>query len=73
MEQTSNLLSIKKFCAKHADAFSEGGIRSALFYRGDIAEQAGAICRFGRRILIDEEKFLAWVRTGGAKVLRGRL
>ncbi|MDA8191979.1 MAG: hypothetical protein M0Z68_11080 [Gammaproteobacteria bacterium] len=71
MEQTSELLTINQFCERHP-AFSVGGIRSALFYRGDIAEQAGAIARFGRRILIDEGRFLAWVRTGGAKVLRGR-
>jgi hypothetical protein len=70
MENTSELLSIAQFCERHP-AFSVGGIRSALFYRGDIAEQAGAIARFGRRVLIDEQKFLTWVRTGGAKVLRG--
>ena len=66
----SALLTIPQFCEKNP-AFSPGGVRSALFYRGDLAEQAGAVVRFGRRILVDEEAFLSWVKSGGAKTLRG--
>lgn len=68
--ENSALLSIKQFCDKNP-AFSPGGVRSALFYRGDLAEQAGAVVRFGRRILVDEARFLDWVRSGGARTLRG--
>lgn len=53
-------------------AFSSGGVRSLLFYRGHDALKAGAICRFGKRILIDEARFLDWVREGGAAVIRGK-
>ena len=69
MEQTT-LFTIPQFCERNP-AFSPGGIRSALFYRGDLAEQAGAVVRFGRRVLIDETAFLAWVKSGGARHLRG--
>jgi hypothetical protein len=29
------------------------------------------VVRFGRRVLIDEPRFLSWVREGGAKHIRG--
>lgn len=68
--ETIELLSIKQFAAKQP-AFTVGGIRSLLFYRGEDAERAGAVVRFGRRILIDEPRFLAWVREGGTRHIRG--
>lgn len=67
----STLLTVSQFAARNP-AFSTGGLRSLLFYRGADALKAGAVCRFGKRILIDEERFLAWVREGGAAVIRGR-
>ncbi len=63
-------LTIPQFCEKQP-AFTVGGLRSLLFYRGEDAEKAGAVARFGRRVLIDENRFLAWVRDGGAKHIRG--
>ena len=67
---TPEFLTVKQFAEKHP-AFTAGGIRSLLFYRGEDAEKAGAIVRFGRRILIDEPVFLAWVRAGGTRHIRG--
>lgn len=63
-------LTVRQFADKHP-AFTNGGIRSLMFYRGDDAEKAGAVVRFGRRILIDESRFLTWVREGGARHIRG--
>lgn len=65
------LRTIKQFTERNP-AFSTGGLRSLLFYRGADALKAGAICRFGKRILIDEVRFLEWVREGGAAVIRGK-
>lgn len=66
----NEFLTIRQFADKHP-AFSQGGLRSLLFYRGDDAEKAGAVVRFGRRILIDESRFLTWVREGGTRHIRG--
>ena len=67
----NTLLTVSQFTQRNP-AFSNGGLRSLLFYRGDDALKAGAICRFGKRILIDETRFLEWVREGGAAVIRGK-
>lgn len=63
-------LTVRQFADKHP-AFTNGGIRSLLFYRYEDAEKSGAVVRFGRRILIDEPRFLAWVREGGTRHIRG--
>ena len=69
--ETPQFLTIRQFVEKQP-AFSAGGVRSVIFYRGDDAEKAGAIARLGRRILIDEGVFLAWVKEGGARQIRGQ-
>jgi hypothetical protein len=71
MPENNTLLSVAQFVERHP-AFNMGGVRSLLFYRGYDALKAGAICRFGKRILIDEARFLEWVREGGAAVIRGK-
>lgn len=63
------LLTIPQFCDKNA-AFSKGGLRSLIFYKGQEAEKAGAIVRVGRRVLISEGEFLAWIKSGGARKIR---
>ncbi len=68
--ETPNFMTIKQFCEKQK-AFTTGGLRSLIFYRGDDALAAGAISRMGRRILIDEPRFLAWIQAGGAAQIRG--
>ena len=69
--ETPQFLTIRQFTEKQP-AFSAGGVRSLIFYRGDDAEKVGAIARLGRRILIDEGVFLAWVKEGGARQIRGQ-
>lgn len=64
------LKTIRQFCEDNP-AFTQGGMRSLVFYRGDEATKAGAIVRFGRRVLVDEDIFLAWVKSGGAAVISG--
>ncbi len=65
--QTAILLAyhstVKQFCERYP-AFTEGGIRHNIFYKdtNGLAE-SGAIVRNGRRILINEEKFFAWLES----------
>ncbi|MEL5850118.1 MAG: hypothetical protein U7M05_12285 [Candidatus Igneacidithiobacillus chanchocoensis] len=68
--ETPAYLTVKQFCEKHP-AFSIGGLRSAIFWKGDELENAHAIARLGRRVLIDEALFLQFVRDGKLKTVRG--
>jgi hypothetical protein len=57
-----NLYTITKFCSKHPDAFTEGSIRWKVFNANSNGLiEAGAIVRDGRRVLIDEDRFFAWL------------
>ncbi|MBU2759520.1 hypothetical protein [Acidithiobacillus sulfurivorans] len=70
MEAMPDFLTVKQFVAKHP-AFSMGGMRSALYWQQDALEEAGAMTRMGRRILIDEQKFMKLVQSGGLRTVRG--
>ncbi len=70
MNEAQTLFSVAQFCERNP-AFAVGGVRSLLFYRGDDAEKVGAVCRFGKRVLIDEASFIKWVREGGTRTIRG--
>lgn len=61
---TPNLLTVAQFSQKHP-AFPIGGLRFRIFneHHNGLA-QSGAIIRNGKRILIDEAKFLQWVLQG---------
>lgn len=63
-------LTVNQLTDKHP-AFNKGGIRALIFNeRQNGLAQSGAIVRLGRKVLIDEGKFLAWVQSqnqGGAK------
>jgi hypothetical protein len=60
-------LTVSQFVAKH-QAFKNGGMRSLIFNETTNGlKDAGAIVRVGRKVLINEEVFFAWVQTGGAK------
>ena len=52
---------IPQFCEQNP-AFKEGGIRYWIFneHQNGLAE-SGAICRIGRKVLIHESKFFAWI------------
>ncbi len=63
------LLTVKQFNEKHP-AFSQGGLRHLIFFararrtsRGEVAGNGldAALVRVGRRILIDEARFFAWL------------
>ena len=56
-------LTVNQFTAKHA-AFNTGGVRSIIFNANTNGlAKSGAIIRIGRKILIDENKFFAWVQS----------
>ncbi len=62
------LLTVSQFCTDNP-AFTEGGLRWLIFHEhaNGLAE-SGAIVRIGRKVLIDSDKFFAWVmaQSGGA-------
>jgi hypothetical protein len=59
----TRLLTVNQFVAEHSFA-SNGGIRFLLFNsKNNGMEKAGVIKRLGRRIIIDENKFFAWVES----------
>ena len=52
---------VKTFSEKHP-AFSEGGLRWKIFHADENGlATSGALVRDGRRVLINEEKFFAWL------------
>lgn len=55
------LKTVKQFCADN-EAFPEGGVRWQIFNekQNGLAE-SGAVIRMGRRVLIDENKWHAWI------------
>jgi len=55
------LSTVKQFTAKQP-AFTIGGLRSLIFneHSNGLAK-SGAIVRIGRKVLIDETKFFAWI------------
>lgn len=71
MEQITNqsfqaawtFLTVKQFSEKHP-AFTNGGIRALIFNEDSNGlKQSGAIVRVGRKVLIEETKFFAWVEA----------
>ena len=66
------LSTVKQFSNKHP-AFPEGGLRHRIFYADSNGlNESGAIVRNGRRVLIDEEKFFAWLEAQTSKLVKGR-
>jgi hypothetical protein len=64
------LTTVNQFPTKHP-AFKVSGLRALIFneHTNGLAK-SGAIVRIGRKVLIDEAKFFAWVESqnqGGAK------
>lgn len=57
------LNTVKQHAEKHP-AFSEGAIRMYIFneQQNGLAK-AGAVVRVGRKVLIDEDKFFAWIES----------
>lgn len=54
-----NLSTVHQFSQKHP-AFTEGGLRWMIFNsKVNGLDQAGAILRIGRKVLIDDDRFFA--------------
>lgn len=61
MERTMSLISIPQLAEKHK-ALTEGSIRWRIFNaKQNGLEQSGAILRNGKRIFLDEDKFMNWL------------
>lgn len=62
MEDPERLLfTVTQFVARHSFV-SNGGIRNQIFNaETNGLVKAGVILRMGRRILIDEKKYFAWI------------
>ena len=71
MQTTTQLKTIPQFC-KDNPAFTQGGVRHLQSIKGKALADAGAVVRFGRRLLIDEVRFLEFVRSGGAAQIAGK-
>lgn len=56
------LYTVKQF-AKEQNIFTESSLRSIIFLRDKNGlDKSGAIKRYGRKILIDKEKFVEWFK-----------
>jgi hypothetical protein len=63
---SGDLYTINQYIEKRP-CFTNGGLRYAIFHAGEELEQVGAIVRFGRKILIDDDRFMSYIRDGGLK------
>lgn len=58
----AKLYTINQFIEKYP-VFTEGGLRHNLFYRATNGlDDCEAVIKVGRKVLIDEAKFLIWVK-----------
>jgi hypothetical protein len=56
-----NLKTVKQFCQDNP-AFAVGGIRWQIFHeKTNGLADSGAIIRVGRKVLIEEDLYFAWV------------
>lgn len=59
------LFAFKEFQYKHRNFLTKGGLRFQIFNEETNGLKAsGAIVRMGRKILIDEAKYFAWIEAG---------
>lgn len=78
-KSTRPVFTVRQFSERNP-AFSEAALRNLIFKadaghstKGEIPGngllQAGAIIRIGRKVLLDEERFFAWMyqQNGGSK------
>lgn len=57
------LYTVKQF-SEEQRIFSEASVRNMIFLRDQNGlEESGAIKRYGRKILIDKEKFFKWIES----------
>jgi hypothetical protein len=54
---------VNQFCERHP-AFTKGGVRHNIFHESTNGlKESGAIIRNGRKILINESKWFAWLEA----------
>jgi hypothetical protein len=70
---TSPLVTVQTLATRHPDACPVGGTRHILFHAGDELEATGIVIRLGRKILIDEPRYIDWLRSGGARNIRSKV
>lgn len=60
------LITVEQTAQRHP-AFTVGSLRQLIFHEhtNGLAE-SGAVIRLGRKVLVDEERFVNWVRTRDA-------
>jgi hypothetical protein len=59
---------VNQFTDKY-QAFTKGGVRALIFNENSNGlAKSGAVVRLGRKVLIDESKFFAWVESQNAGV-----
>ena len=65
--ETPTYLTVRQFAEKHP-AFPEGGIRHRIFHeKSNGLHKSGAIIRNGRKLLIREDRFFAWLESQGGR------
>ena len=68
--KSAKLQTVNQFCENNP-AFTIGGVRHIQFMLGDELAKTGAIVRFGRKLLIDEDLFIDFVKSGKATKIAG--
>ena len=62
-QTTPNYLTVNQFVNQHL-AFNVGGIRANIFNSSTNGlAKSGAIVRIGRKVLINQQKFFAWIES----------
>ena len=62
-EKIPTLLTVSQFIKKHP-FISNGGLRFQIFdAKNNGLEKAEAVVRMGRRVLIDEGRYFAWIES----------
>ena len=57
-----NLETVRTLARKYPDVITEGGLRWEIFNSEENGlKKSGAILRRGRKILIDADKYFAWI------------
>jgi hypothetical protein len=63
----SNIVNVAQLSQK-LPAFTQSSLRWLIFNSASNGlEKSGALMRLGRRVLIDEEKFIEWVRSSSGQ------
>lgn len=63
---STRLITVSQLCQNHP-AFTEPSVRWLIFNGSKNGlDASSAVCRLGRKVLIDEERFVEWVKSGAA-------